>query len=86
MKTSFNQIRTRLREYYDGRPGGGPLHITLDDGNVECSSIEFCREEAQKEGDSEGQAICDMLMELTFKEREAFYASNWESLDPNYHP
>lgn len=39
-----------IADFY-GLPGcgvGGPLHITLDDGNVEDHCLDFCREEIEK--------------------------------------
>lgn len=51
------------RAYY-AKPGnscGGPLHIVLDDYNLEDEHIAFCRAEAERVGDADGVAICDKM-------------------------
>lgn len=80
------QINDLVRRYYRTHPAGGPLHIMLDDGNVEQGHIDFCRERAKEASDEPGQHLCDVMEMFTLAEREALFASNFESLDPNYVP
>lgn len=57
----------RLVEAYYKKPGnacGGPLHIVLDDDNVQDEHLAFCRAEAVKQEDSDGVAICDMMAKM----------------------
>jgi hypothetical protein len=56
-------------EYYQHHGAGGPLHITLDDQNVEDTHLKFCRTQASFEGDMAGLAILDMLEQLDEGER-----------------
>lgn len=54
-----------LVDYYESKPGngaGGSLHIVLDDGNVEDSSVTFCRKWAVDNNDPMGVALCDVLI------------------------
>lgn len=54
-----------LVDYFYGKPdngAGGSLHIVLDDGNVEDSSIAFCRKWAADRDDKMGVALCDVLV------------------------
>jgi hypothetical protein len=59
-----------------GNDTGGPLHITLDDMNVEDSNIEFCRTNGlgpdgfwPPERDALLTQICDGLLALSEGER-----------------
>ena len=66
----MSQLLRLCKKYCADFPGGGNLHIVLDDGNLEDFHIKFCIKEAEKEEDKVGQKIGEMLLELTMKERE----------------
>jgi hypothetical protein len=63
-------IKQFIQYYYKNLDNvvGGNLHVVLDDGNVESEFIIFCRAEAEKNKDSFGIFLCDIL--LTFSEDE----------------
>ncbi len=67
---------------------GGPLHIVLDDGNIDDESIYFCmrtmREHETVVQGMNGNAIikiceeiADALLEFTQEKREELYEMNW---------
>ena len=37
-----NNIQNLIDAIYDQHPSGGPLHIVLDDGNIDDDSINWC--------------------------------------------
>ena len=42
MKRLKNNIQNLIDAIYDQHPSGGPLHIVLDDGNIDDDSINWC--------------------------------------------
>lgn len=46
-----------------------PLHIVIDDLNVETHHVEWCRNEAQRIGDEDGVRLAEVLLTLTEDER-----------------
>jgi hypothetical protein len=72
------EVRERVSEYYC-RPGngvGGSLHIAIDDGNMETSHLEFCRQCALERDDTEGVAIADLLLQMTMTQRTKVYKTH----------
>lgn len=65
-------IRGMIDTYYnkEGNICGGNLHVVLDDGNYNPSSIEFCRKEAEKDNDADGVLLCLVLALFTEEELE----------------
>ena len=61
------------RTYYRREPCGGFLHIVLDDGNVEDSHVEFCRDEAREGGDEEAVVLAELLLTFTVADRIRVY-------------
>lgn len=55
-----------IERYYEmpGNGAGGSLHVVLDDGNHERSSVEFCLNYAIKDGDKAGEALARALLAL----------------------
>ena len=54
-------------------PGGGPLHIILEDGNYSDGNVEFCKNELKKEsgvGYKNIDRIIQLLEPLTKEQRE----------------
>lgn len=62
-------------EHYQGagNEAGGALHIVLDDGNVEKSHVEWCRNYAASEGDVDAVMLCDELLAVSERMRERLY-------------
>lgn len=56
-----------------GNEVGGRLHIVLDDGNVDDSSVEFCRKAAMEVGDKEGERLAELLARMTTTQRQKVY-------------
>lgn len=52
-----------------GNGCGGSLHIVLDDGNVDNSDVEFCRQWAQERGDAAGESIARSLLAMSRTQR-----------------
>lgn len=63
------------RAYYamPGNGAGGNLHLVLDDGNVEDSSVDCCLDCASAHGDAEGVRLAEQLRALTVTQRQAVY-------------
>ena len=62
-----------LFKAYYARPGNGvwgSLHIVLDDGNLEDSSVEFCLKYAEEKGDTEGAELARILLKLSISQRK----------------
>ena len=67
----FSDVLVAMQSaYYQHHTSGGPLHILLDDQNVENEHLSFCRGHASFEGDMAGIAILDMLDQLEPDQRE----------------
>ncbi len=66
-----------VRKFYalPGNTCGGVLHIVTDDGNVETEHVLFCLDLARGSGDSEGERIANLLLELSEGERQFIYAN-----------
>ena len=76
MKPTVPEVLPLVQAYRD-KPGnavGGSLHVVLDDGNIEDSSIQFCREYAAERGDVDGIALCDLLIQMSKTQRSKISA------------
>ncbi len=65
-----------LVDAYYAKPGnsvGGSLHTVLDDGNLRDSHIAYCRETAEKNGDSAGVHIANLLLQMSMTQRRKVY-------------
>lgn len=65
----MEQIIELCKAYYKQNTTGGNLHIILDDGNVEQDNLDFCKKEAEKNGDTAGLEILKELQHMTELER-----------------
>lgn len=65
------ELRPRLQAYLDvpGNSCGGSLHIVVDDGNCDDSSVRFCIEYAEEHGDTEGAAIAREMLRMSKTQR-----------------
>ena len=71
---------TALQDYYYDTLGfvtGGPLHIVLDDYNLEDSHINSCLKACTQIEDVVGVNICQMLLAIPFIEREFMFEHQW---------
>lgn len=59
----------RFRAYQAEYPCWGLLHIVLDDGNIEDSSVQFCLDYGTREGDVEGVELATILLGLSKTQR-----------------
>jgi hypothetical protein len=64
--------------YANEHPTGGALHIVVDDGNLEDSSVEFCYGFALEEDDGYGAALALLLSRMTRSQRGRV-ANRWYS-------
>jgi hypothetical protein len=48
---------------------GGSLHIVLEDDNVETGHVQWCRQYAEQQGDSDGVALADVLLRMSITQR-----------------
>lgn len=67
-------------DYYTEHGAWGSLHIVLDDGNVEDSSVDFCIEWAKKDGDVIGYRLAKVLRIMTKSQRARLAQMDWESM------
>lgn len=65
----FEEFMTLVDEYYDHEPCGGSLHVVLEDGNMELSSINWCAGYAAGVEDSEGSDIANLMLHMTWNQR-----------------
>ena len=72
-----------IESYYRFNPAGGTLHLVLDEGEVEDSSIDVCMELIREEQDYVAEAIAQMLYEFTEDERASMELVGWEAVLDN---
>lgn len=78
----YNSYMDTLLEYckclyrLDGCAAGGPLHILLDDNNIDTDDILFCLNEClthpEENGSAIGALICTTYLRLSMEERKCF--------------
>jgi hypothetical protein len=58
---------------------GGCLHITLEDGNLEDSSVQFCADYAQERGCFLCGVVATAMLQMTMTQRRELkhYAHTW---------
>lgn len=59
-------------------PTGGLLHIVLDDGNIEHGNIHYCMEECEKEGDTFGYFLGNLMRYFEEEELQKMYDNGWK--------
>lgn len=60
---------------------GGSLHIWLSDSNIEDHNMEFCIENAIERGDSEGEALARLGLEMSKTQRSKIIPLIWNEAD-----
>ena len=85
----MKQLLEDIADLYDIAPVGGPLHIVLDDGNVDDESIRLCLDTctthwsvAHDPENADGliELVHDIgtaLLSLSVAERERLYEERW---------
>lgn len=72
-----------VRAYHDAtwQAGHGSLHVYLEDGNCDESSLQFCLARAEEAGDRFGSMLARWLLEKTEAERQHLYewAHHWDT-------
>jgi hypothetical protein len=65
-------LKLMVTAFYElpGNTCGGCLHIVLDDGNLEDHHVQWCKEYATKENDTDAMFMADVLLLYTEEERE----------------
>lgn len=68
-KPTIPEVLPRFVAYHACNPVWGSLHIVLEDGNCDDSSVRFCLEEAEKRGDAEGAELARILLRMSRSQR-----------------
>lgn len=77
-KPTVPEVLPIVKAYY-AKPGngvGGSLHVVLDDGNIETKFVEECREYARQNNDSDGVALADLLLKMSYTQRKKLYMAD----------
>ena len=69
----LDECLKEVREFYEGNPAGGNLHVCLDDGNMEDGNVWWCLQEAAKEKDLDGVLIACLLLGMSEDDRFDLY-------------
>lgn len=80
-KPTVPEVLPLVRAYYakPNNGAGGSLHLVLDDGNTEDSSVAFCLKYAEDAGDMDGVALAAVLMQMSRTQRQKLYmADKWQ--------
>lgn len=88
-KPTVPEVLPIARRYFakEGNAAGGSLHIVLEDGNIDDSSVQFCREWALERGDADGVALADLLLRMSKTQRKKIASSHlWPTCDVCYEP
>lgn len=75
-RPTVDQFMDVARSYIEANPIGGALHIVVDDGNLEDSSVAFCIDFALKEGDGYGAALALLMLHMS-KTQRGRIATRW---------
>lgn len=67
-----------IDKYTDYNGAGKNLHIVLDDGNYDNSSLYCCMDFSKKDNDLFGETIINLLKEFTVEERKQIIENYWE--------
>jgi hypothetical protein len=72
-KPTIPEVFDRFYAYYEKNPVWGSLHVVLDDGNLEDSTIRWCIDRAEKGGyrppDPEGAELGRILLRMSRTQR-----------------
>lgn len=68
-RLTLPEIKQDFENYFASNPAWGSLHIVLDDGNINDSSVKYCFEHARDVGDIEGARLAEVLLQLSKTQR-----------------
>lgn len=74
-KPTVPEVLPLVKAYY-AKPdngAGGNLHIVLDDGNVQDSSVRFCLSQAERAQDLDGIVLAQLLLKMSRTQRLKLY-------------
>ena len=77
-KPTVPEVLPLIKSYY-AKPlngVGGSLHIVLEDGNIEDGHIEYCKQYAIEQNDTDGVMIADLLLRMSETQRWKLYAAD----------
>lgn len=74
-KITLPQVINKFADYHDRNPTWGSLHVVLDDGNYDDSTVEFCIGYAQEVKDDVGEYLARTLLILSKTQRRKISAS-----------
>lgn len=71
-KPTVPEVLPLVQAYYamPGNSAGGSLHLVLDDGNVEDSSVAVCLRYAQEHDDEAGVELATLLLKMSKTQRK----------------
>lgn len=75
VKPTVPEVLPFIRAYRKRNPGGGSLHIILDDGNIHNDHVDFCIGWATKRGDLEGSLLAKILRLMSRTQRYKLYCT-----------
>lgn len=77
-KLPVPDVISKIRAYTqkDGNQVGGNLYMVLSNKNIKDSDIEFCRKQAENDGDIEAVELAESLLALS-KTGRMKACSNW---------
>ena len=75
MKPTVPEVLPLVNKYYakPGNGAGGCLHLVLDDGNIETSHVQVCLNYARENGDTDGVALAELLLQMSYTQRNKLY-------------
>jgi predicted phosphodiesterase len=70
-KPTVPQVLAMVRSYaaIEGNDTGGSLHVVLDDGNVDDSTVRSCIHDARQRGDQPGVKLGEALLQMSRTQR-----------------
>jgi len=71
----FDKYIDLCKHYYEQECCGGNMHIVLDDGNINDSSVSWCAGLAHGRQDHEASDLANLMLMMTEKQRTRVYNS-----------
>lgn len=66
-------------QYYRENPAWGHLHIVLDDENIHENHVLYCRNEAERLGDTQAVYLADVLLGMSKSQRLKLSRTSWNA-------
>lgn len=76
-KPTIPEVRARFQRYHQKNAAWGSLHIVLEDGNVHDDHVRHCLKWAIREGDNEGMALAEILLQMSQSQRKRLGMLAW---------